>query len=320
VAAPAEPEAKDNAARDEKPAAEVVKARELLVGAYGSDAPKSVKSLRKDIEKVLGPRGQWSAATCRALWEACIELEEQRGRTELHELNWLRLVGWCLRPGFGATGDDERMAKMWALRDEGLVKRSKANWAEWWILWRRIAAGLDADRQRSLYEDVRIWLWPPPKPPPGPHAHGKIEMLQMLATLERLPPDDKQAAGELMLERAKKLGSYWSLGRVGGRAPFHGDPDDVVPPDVAAHWLDQLLALDWAKAEGAAFAAASIARLTADSSRDIDAKLRKKVADRLGKAKVPASWVDMVVRPSDLSDADVKRMFGDSLPVGLRLT
>lgn len=320
VAASEESKTDDAPAREEKPAPEVVKARELLVDAYGSDAPKAVKSLRKDIEKVLGPRGQWSAATCRAVWEACIELEAQRGRSELHELNWLRLVGWCLRPGFGAIGDDERMAKMWALRDEGLEKRSKGNWAEWWILWRRIAAGLDADRQRSLYEDVRIWLWPPPKPPAGPHAHGKIEMLQMLAVLERLPPDDKQAAGALMLERAKKLGSYWSLGRVGGRAPFHGDPDDVVPPEVAANWLDELLALDWAKAEGAAFAAASIARLTADSKRDIDPKLRKTVADRLGKAKVPASWVDMVVRPSDLSDADMKRMFGDSLPVGLRLT
>lgn len=313
----AEPESTEDS---DQPAPQCERAAEILAAAYADDAPKAVKSVRKDIEKVLGPRGQWSAATCRALWQSCLDLGQARARTELHELNWLRLVGWCMRPGFGAPDDDARMDTMWALRDEALGKRSKANWAEWWIMWRRIAAGLDADRQRSLFEDLRVWLWPPPKPPPGPHAHGKIEMMQMLASLERLSLDDKEEAGELLLTRAKKIGSHWPLGRVGSRVLFHGEQDDVVAPDVATRWLEQLLALDWKTSEGAAFAAASIARLTADDRRDVDAKVRKTVADRLRKADVPASWVDMVVRPSDLSDADVKRMFGDSLPVGLRLT
>ncbi|MEM6992879.1 MAG: Hsp70 family protein [Myxococcota bacterium] len=314
---PPEPAAAPGA---DEPAPELGQAAEIFAEAYRTEAAKAIKSVRKDIEKVLGPRGQWSAATCRALWQVCMDHQGARGLSELHELNWLRLVGWCLRPGFGADGDEERLAQMWALRDGGLAKRSKATWAEWWIGWRRIAAGLDADRQRSLFEDVRLWLWPPPKPPPGPHAHGKIEMMQMLAALERLPQDDKIEAGALLLERAKKIGSYWPLGRVGSRTLFHGDSDDAVGPDVATEWLDRLLELDWDSAEGAAFAAASIARLTGDPRRDVDAAVRKRVAERLRKAKVPASWVDMVVRPSDLSAADVKRMFGDSLPAGLRLT
>ena len=320
VAVEPEPETEPGSSGNAKPAAEVEQAAAIFAEAYATDAPKLVKGLRKQIEKGLGPRGQWSAATCRALWQVCMDHAAQRSRSELHELNWLRLVGWCLRPGFGADGDDDRMQAMWDLRDAGLTKRSKANWAEWWILWRRIAAGLDAERQATLFADIQPWLWPPPKPPAGPHAHGKIEMMQMLASLERLPEADKRVTGALLLERAKKIGSYWPLGRVGARTLFHGETDDVVSAAVAQEWLEQLLALDWANAEGAAFAAASMARLTADPARDIDDATREAVATQLRKAQVSASWVDMVVRPSDLSDADVRRMFGDSLPVGLRLT
>ena len=107
---------------------------------------------------------------------------------------------------------------------------------------------------------------------------------------------------------------------MGARAPFHGDPADVVPPPVATAWLQALLALDWEKTEGASFAAASIARLTADPGRDVDPALRDQVAARLESADAPASWVDMVRRPTGLSERDMKQVFGDNLPVGLRLT
>ncbi|MBL4684095.1 MAG: Hsp70 family protein, partial [Nannocystaceae bacterium] len=150
TAPPTESGEKTSQPGTDKPAPEVTRAAEIFAEAYTSDDPKAVKSVRKDIEKVLGPRGQWSAATCRALWQVCMDHERQRGRSELHEINWLRLVSWCLRPGFGAAGDEARMATMWTLRDAGLAKRTKATWAEWWIAWRRIAAGLDAEHQRSL--------------------------------------------------------------------------------------------------------------------------------------------------------------------------
>lgn len=293
----------------------------ILRRAFAGDDKKAIKGIRNDIEKLLGPRGQWSADTCRALWDACMELSPARAISDVHELNWLRLCGWCLRPGFGAPGDEARLDAMWALREAGVQQRTKANWAEWWITWRRIAAGLHADRQRALYEELKPWLWRDAnaKPPPGPHKHGPMEMMQLLGVLERIPAEAKRESGELLFDRADKLGSYWPLGRVGGRMPFHGDPADVVPPAVAEAWLRRLLELDWAKAEGASFAAASIARLTADPERDVDPALRKLVAERLAKTGAPASWIDMLMRPSDLSEGDMKRVFGDSLPVGLRL-
>ncbi len=306
---------------DDEPAEQIDEARALLRRVFASDDPKKSKAVRRDVEQLLGPRGQWSAATCRALWEGLMAVEADRGRSGEHELNWLRLVGWCLRPGFGAPGDEARLHRMWSVRERGLVQATKANWAEWWIVWRRIAPGLDADRQVALYESVRPWLWRPAKPPPGPHAHGPVEMMQLLAALELLPVEAKIEIGDLLLERAKKIGSYWPLGRVGARALVHREAGDrVVPPDVAARWLRSLLALDWKQTEGASFAAASIARVTGDESRDVDAALRKEIADRLAKADAPASWVDMVLRATALGEGDLRSVLGESLPVGLRLT
>jgi molecular chaperone DnaK (HSP70) len=291
----------------------------VLARALDSPEPAPIKGVRRDLEKGLGPRGQWSLAVCRALWQVCMDHAEGRARSEVHELNWMRLVGWCLRPGFGADGDDDRIAAMWGVRDEGLRHRSKANWAEWWILWRRISGGLDATRQLALFEEVRPYLWPGGKPPPGPHRHGPVEMMQLLGVLERLAASHKATIGDLLVERASKIGSYWPLGRVGARCPVGGDQVDVVEPVVAHRWLESLLRLDWETAEGASFAAASIARMAGDPARDIDAELRRKVVERLTKARAPAAWIDMVLRPSTLSAGDLKRVLGEGLPVGLRL-
>ncbi|MCX4247747.1 hsp70 family protein [Paraliomyxa miuraensis] len=297
---------------------------ERLERVLADKDPKQVKGLRRELEKRLDPRAQWSVSTCRALGDALLRLAPKRGQSDEHELNWLRLLGWCLRPGFGDPGDEARLDALWALRDEGLRRPTKSSWAEYWIAWRRVAPGLSAERQRALLEDVRPWLWRKGKPPPGPPAHGPVEMMQLLATLERIPAAEKQTIGELLIERAKKLGSYWPLGRVGARVPLQGglpgDAVEVVGPTVAEGWLSRLLALDWSTAEGASFAAASLAASTGDPARDVSAKLRGLVVDRLGKAGAPASWIEMVTRPTARSEGDATRMFGDSLPVGLRLT
>ncbi|MBC8068249.1 MAG: Hsp70 family protein [Deltaproteobacteria bacterium] len=305
-----------------KPDPSLPAARTIVVGTFGRGATEAqAKQLRAAVEKPLGTRGQWSAATCRALGDVCLELAPQREMSEQHELAWMRLLGWCLRPGFGVPGDEARMDAMWRLREEGLVHRSKANWAQWWILWRWIAAGLDAARQRELFEELRPWLWraSDAKPPAGPHKHGPIEMMQLLAVLERLGAGDKREIGELLLERAEKIGSYWPLGRVGARVSFAGERDDVVAPEVVVGWIERLLAMELGAVEGGAFALASMARMTGDARRDVDAGVRKRVAERLRQVKAQTGWIEMVLRAAELSEGDRGRMFGESLPGGLRL-
>jgi hypothetical protein len=292
----------------------------LVAAAFTAREDGLAKAVRAAIEKQLGPRGQWSASTCRRLADACLAHAAGCATSELHELNWLRLVGWCLRPGFGSAGDDARIAAMWNAWATGPHHRSKAMWAEWWITWRRIAAGLDATRQRAMFEELRPWLWRTDgPPPPGPHRHGPVEMLQLASALERLVATDKQQLGDLLLARVDKLGSYWPLARVGARVLFAGDGGEIVAPTIAEGWIARLLPLDLATTEGASFALASLARMTGDPTHDVSAATRQAVVAALGKAKAPATWVDMVMRPLEMSEGDRARLFGDALPVGLRI-
>ncbi|MCA9548065.1 MAG: molecular chaperone DnaK, partial [Myxococcales bacterium] len=290
-------------------------------GRQGHD-PGAAKGLRRELEGVLGPRGQWSLTVCRAVFDALLAKADRRGNTAEHELNWLRLASWGLRPGFGFQGDAARVEGLWALQGAGLSHaNAKANWGEWWVLWRRVAAGLDAPQQAKLFDATAPWLRPPKgPPPPGPRAHGHPEMLRMLAALERLPAPAKVQAAEWLDLHFKKVNSWWPLGRLGARAPFHGRPDDVVAPDVAAGWLQTLLGLDWAQADGADYAAVLIARVTGDPQRDVPAELRAQVARRLGEAQASSHWIELVSRATQLDEADAKRILGDALPAGLRLS
>jgi len=295
-------------------------AQAAFSNAMGTDDPKVARGLRRAVEKAIGPRGQWSAATCRALWAVCLTHEPRRGASDQHELSWLGLAGWALRPGYGAPEDDARIDALWSLREVGLRRANKGTWPQWWILWRRVAAGLDATRQVQLFEEVEPWLWREGGAPLGtPHKHGPVEMMQLVAGLERIPREAKERCGDLFLERAKKIGSYWPLARVGARVPVRADPEDAVDSPVAQRWASALLALDWDAAEGAAFAAASLGRLTGDARRDLSAQQRKTIAERLTAAKAPASWIDMVLRGTGMAASDIKRVFGEGLPVGLKL-
>ncbi|MBT3221568.1 MAG: Hsp70 family protein [Proteobacteria bacterium] len=292
-------------------------ARRMSERAFGK-YPGELKSLRRSIEKSLGPRSQWSSVTCRAIVDLFIELAPQRKCSSNHELNWMRLVGWGMRPGFGFGGDEKRLRQLWVLQREGLIHfGQKTNWGDWWVLWRRVAGGLDREQQESLFEEVMPWL-SPKLPQGGPRMFGQVEMVRLLAALERLSAEQKEQAGNLAFGRIKKTG-VWPIGRLGARQSFRGHTKDVVSAAVASQWLERVLDLDWDKQQDAAFASVLMARMT-DSERDIDAGLRKMVLKRLKKAGVPPRWMLMVSEPTALSDKDTKQVLGDALPTGLRLT
>ena len=49
------------------------------------------------------------------------------------------------------------MASLWALHGDGLsYPKGKGNWAEWWICWRRVAAGLTEAQQMALMASVAL--------------------------------------------------------------------------------------------------------------------------------------------------------------------
>src|SRR5256885_3632473 len=93
--------------------------------------------------------------TCALPIYALLARSRRRRRTAEHERVWLNLAGWCLRPGVGAELDGWRMQQVWQLHGQGLGHGGEAaNRTEWWVFWRRVAAGLDEARQMELLEEV----------------------------------------------------------------------------------------------------------------------------------------------------------------------
>jgi hypothetical protein len=66
-------------------------------------------------------------------------------------------------------------------------------------------------------------------------------------------------------------------------------------------------------------AAVQIARMTGDRSRDLSDEVRASVVKRLETAHAPANWITMVSETVELDEADEGRVFGESLPPGLKL-
>ncbi|MGS1023570.1 Hsp70 family protein [Burkholderia glumae] len=290
--------------------------------------PKEVKRLRAQLEQRLGPRAGWDLALLRELFGALWERAARRRRSADHERLWLNLAGWCIRPGFGHALDAWRVEQLWTLFDDGIQHVHDAQvWSEWWTLWRRAAGGLPAEAQQQVC-DALAWLDEAAAQkhhglPFAPSKLGQADMTRLYASLERLPAERKIAIAEALLERlARGAGNrqdWWAIGRIGARLPFYGSAHEVVPPAVAARWLDAILALDWKKIEPAMFAAAQIARMTGDRSRDLPDQVRDAVLRRLAAAHAAPSWLAMVREVVTLDSADTGRVFGEALPAGLTL-
>ena len=62
-----------------------------------------------------------------------------------------------------------------------------------------------------------------------------------------------------------------------------------------------------------------MSRMSGDRSRDIDQQWRDKIIAQLSKIKAPVSWIEMVESIKELNEAETKRVFGEGLPIGLKL-
>lgn len=290
--------------------------------------PRDVKRLRADLEKMLGGRDSWDTNLLRELFVPVWDGAGRRRRSADHERVWFNLAGFCLRPGFGYPLDDWRVGELWALYQQGVQFAPEAQvWAEWWTLWRRVAGGLTESAQLQILDEVAYYLQPAGvskvTKPVGPKRQALDDMLRLAASLERVPAARKVELGEWLLQRSRKPDAsaqlWWALGRLGARVPFSASAHHVVARETASQWLAAVLALDWKQIQPAAFAAATLARVSGDRERDLDEALRAAVAARLGSARAPAGWIAMVQAATDLDAADEGRLFGESLPPGLRL-
>jgi molecular chaperone DnaK (HSP70) len=306
---------------------------EKIQTVFGSKSkqvdPKAVKNLRADLEKLLGSsRNEWETPLLRAMFAALLEGLKYRRRSDNHERVWLSLTGFCLRPGFGYPLDDWRVEQLWKTYPQGIqFVNETQNWSEWWTLWRRIAGGLSVKAQEQIFNDIAKYIDPAAARQPGVAKQLKTrsydDIVRLSAVLERLPVDKKTQLGEWLLKRLQKASessqTWWAVGRIGARMPFHGSSHNVIPADTVCQWLKQLMAEDWRKIPQAGFAATLIARMSGDRARDIDEALRRQIVEKLKVSKAPSSWVDIVEQIRELDEKEEKQIFGEALPPGLKL-
>ena len=313
-------------------------ATEAIKLAFGPVTPPEESGparLVKRLEEVLDlPRDQWPPSALRAFWDPLRDLAEQRNKSPRHESRWFNLAGFCLRPGTGFPLDELRIKALWPVFHQGVRHTKDVQcWVEWWVLWRRVAAGLNKAHHDEIHRRAAPLLLPGKGATPAkkggrtkPEPHELAEIWRCAAGLERLAPEHKDALGQVLVKELSRptTGPYvlWCLGRLGARVPLFGPANTTVPRVTVEAWLSALLGRAFApgrETTDAVFALAQLARVSGDRARDIDEALRATVIDRLEALGADEATLRPVRSYHELETEQQGQALGDALPVGLRL-
>jgi hypothetical protein len=314
------------------------------------------EGLMRRLEQVTKmPRTAWPSAMLRRLWETQMAVVAGRQLSPAHEARWLNLTGFALRPGYGMTLDDWRVAQTWRVLQGRLEHpRHEMCRAEWWVLWRRIAGGLEPGQQQTLAEPLMATLrarWSAlaaqqsgrrqaraSKGADGKFRFGSNELAEvwrLLGSLELLDVGLKIELGQLAFDLGLRKGpetireaSAWALGRLGARVPVYGPLNTLVPVEVVEAWIQRLLALDadpaFVRRSGelppsAVFVGMQLTRRTGDRYRDVSDKLRDAVQQWLVTRQAPQHFVTLVSEGGDLHEDEQAWVFSESVLPGLKI-
>jgi len=282
---------------------------ELIPHAFATNQLEP-EQLPARLEQVLGlGRNSWPVSAIRALADRMLELVDGRSKSAAHELRWLNLCGFCLRPGFGFPGDDFRIEQARRVYASGLqFANQMQNEIEWWIFWGRVAGGLNKNQQTDLFQRLSPVLLPRGSKRQRVNSSLLREMWRAAASLELLPIQTKTQLGDELIARIVK-GDFvdtglWCLARLGARKLFYGPSNQVLPPATAARWVEQLL-----KVEKASDAIGAMARHTGDATRDLSASTLSVVRRTFPNLELDREPQDHL--------AAMGRIFGEDLPSGL---
>lgn len=281
------------------------------------------------IEAILGyGRDAWPMIAIRRLCDTLAQVADGRKKGAKYEARWLNLFGFCLRPGFGAPADDWRISQARKIYMAGLTfPKDLQCQVEWLILWRRVAGGLNANQQNELFHRHKAALGVGGKKLSGRlNTQVEREGWRLLASLEHLPSQTRVSLGKELLIKVKEhpeefranQSFLWSLGRLGARIPLYGPLNCVVPAEVAGMWIKSLLRAPELTPDVAS-AIVQLGARTNDPHRDVDADLRWEAMIRLNEAGLAESLIESLREYVPPGRNDAARIFGESLPEGLRL-
>jgi len=305
-------------------------ARRLIERTFGETRPSipdlvDPASLVGDLESVTGQkRESWSLLTVRWFCDGLLQVAEGRRLSPRHEVRWLNLFGFCMRPGFGDHQDVLRMKGARRIYQAGLAfPQDLQCQVDWLVAWRRIAGGLSSTHQQELRHYLENLGIAGKKIPKRLNSQVEHEGWRLLASLEHLPGRTRAALGSELLRKLKRDPSHsawlWSLARLGVRIPLYGPLNCVVPAEIAAGWIASLLDSSKLTHETAA-AVVQLGRRVDDRARDISQEVTSSAASKLKSAAVAD---DAFLRPLREcmvpTHSDVVRTLGEPLPRGMEL-
>jgi hypothetical protein len=310
----------------------VQQAAALIVDAFQTqDRSKiqianSLSAMTKQISTLAGcGKNAWPLSLIRSLSDTLLSCMEARAYSPETESRWLNLTGFCLRPGLGHGFDGERLKKLWKIYKKGPVFSNTTQVKkEWWIMWRRVAAGLTPGQQRQFFQDLALILDPKnPRLTTKLSAQEKLEIWMAMANMERLPVNDKIRLGRKLLEDIhpeKSLPQHiWALSRFGLRDPLYGSVDRVIPPSDVTPWINRLLDLTWKDTGPISVALIRMARKTGDRMRDVDDTVIERILDFMDKHGVPKKSTAPLETVIARTHTDESSAFGEALPSGIVL-
>ncbi|MGO3343770.1 MAG: Hsp70 family protein [Marinomonas sp.] len=305
-------------------------AEEHLTKCFSSvgqkQAPELVKSLKQELDSLLGNRDGWNLATSRRLVDKLLSLKSGRMKSAQHERQWLQLIGYCLRPGYGADEDLARVQQVINITKAGTQHNTAAVWGQYWTLYRRIAGGLSVEQQTVLFKKFSLFY-----SPSGQRSREKMkalttqssdDLIRLVGALEALDQADKTTAIEWLLKRLAKSSepdtAWWTLGRIASRHLLCGEQALRIPEEGLFPIIEAALKEDWKKRKQAGLAAVLMSQMSIGES-DALKGYRKKIAKKLVKDKCPGQWLERLESQIEISSDELNALVGESLPIGLRL-
>ena len=305
-------------------ASRVEHAQKKVRSAFASVSDKSrLPRLMSGVGDVLGcPRDRWPLSLLRGLADTLLDSSTARELSAEHESRWMNLLGYCLRPGTVEGFDLHRVKKLWKFYKKGPIHANAPQVrAEWWIMWRRVAAGLNPGQQRQFFQDISPFLVL--KKGSRIPRQEFTEMWMATANMERLHVQDKITLGRQLVSqftiRKTQSQLLWALSRIGARDLLYGSIDRVTPPAEVSGWVRTILSLTWKNPKPVVEMLSQLCRKTGDPLRDIAPETCEAIVHWIESAGDFPAPLARITAPSPRKQKEQDAIFGEALPAGLIL-
>ncbi|MGD9215991.1 MAG: Hsp70 family protein [Desulfobacteraceae bacterium] len=308
----------------------VQEARVMIRRAFQEPGPtQRIETIVKDLTKLVDqPRKRWPLTFIRTLADELIQLQKVRRHSALHEGRWLNLVGYCLRPGMADGADPIRMKEIWRLHHQGAVHANNAQvGSEWWIMWRRVAAGLSPGQQKQFVQALTPQLIQKKGSSKKIPPQQRLEMWMAIANMEHLNAKEKLRCGQKLLAELKpgksKPQHFWALSRLGARELLYGSVDRVAPRQEVSLWISTLMQSKWRDPKPVIAALAQMARKTGDRTRDLEPSVINNIIEWMSDQPKQESFIQGHVKylhdVISMASQEESSIFGEALPAGIVL-